>query len=211
MSLIKIRAALETALANMPGIIPAATIASSSKAGIFTTVQDHNLSSGLQVTVSGHSTVNGTYEVDVTGAKTFELIDNALQSVVSGGSVGTGGTVKAELFAWENFPFSIKAPRVPYQKVHLLPGRPENFTLGDSHVREVGILQVTLMFPAQLGSGDAVARAELIRTTFPRGATFENGGIVVQIERTPEIMPAYVNDENYMLPVRIYYYADIFN
>lgn len=212
MSLLKIRAALEVALDGMPGILPEASIVgSTSGVCVFTTSTDHRLETGLQVTIKNHSTINGTYEVEKTGARTFKLIDPVSQSVVSSGSVGSGGTVKANLIAWENFPFPIKASRIPYQRVNLLPGRPENPSMGDGHFRETGILQVTLMYPSQLGSGDAVARAELIRSAFPRGASFNKDGVLVRIDRTPEIVPAYVNDENYMLPVRIFYYADIFN
>lgn len=212
MSLVKIRAALETALANMPGIIPASDIVSSSL-GSFITSADHNLVSGLVATISGHSVaaLNGTWEVDVTGDTAFALLDTVTGQTVTSDVSGTGGTVLANLIAWENIYFPIKNMAIPYQRVHLLPARPENVTMGRGHYREQGIFQVNLVYPIQLGTGDVFERAELIRSTFPRGASFSNSGIVVNINRTPEVMPAIVDDEVYMLPVRIYYWADIFN
>lgn len=212
MSTVAIRSALESALDAMPGIIPASNIVSSSS-GLFTTSAAHGLVVGLQATIANHtgaSATNGTYIVEtVPSDTTFTLIDSVTSASIT--STGTGGTVAAELTAWENMYFPVQANRVPYQKVQLMPARPDDVTMGRGYRREIGIFQVTLVYPLQLGTGDAYARAELIRSTFPRGASFTNSGIVVHIDKTPEIMGAMINDEAYMLPVRVYYYADIFN
>jgi hypothetical protein len=194
----------------MPGIIPAATIVSS-VSDVFTTSAPHNLVVGLQATVSNHTGgANGTYIVsDVPTSTTFLLDDPVTGTEVV--SNGTGGTVIAELIAWENMYFPTAANRVPYQKINLLPATPENPTMGDGFYREVGIFQITLVYPLQLGTGDAFTRAELIRQTFPRGSSFSNGGVTVNIIKTPEIRPAMIDDEAYQLPVRVSYYADIFN
>lgn len=209
MSLLKIRAALESALNAMPGIIPAATI-TSFDGSVFTTATPHQLVSGLSVTIAGNSGLNGTYEAVVLGASTFSLLDPVTQASATGTS-GTGGTVLANLTAWENMSFPKHAGQVPYQRVNLLPARPSNPTFGGNHYREIGIFQVTLVYPMQQGTGDVVARAELIRSTFPRGSSFSNGGIVVNLDRTPEIWPGAVAEESYMLPIRMSYWADIFS
>lgn len=212
MSIVKIRAALESALNSMPGIIPAVGIVSSIN-GVFKTSEPHKLEPGLRVTISNHTgaqAVNGTYSVaDVPSDTTFTLDDVVSNLDVL--STGAEGLVIANLTAWENMFFPVIANRVPYQKVHLLPGRPENPTLGDSFRREYGIFQVTLVYPLQFGTGDAFARAELVRSTFPRGASFVNSGVEVHIDVTPEIGPARIDDEAYMLPVRVFYYANIFS
>lgn len=212
MSIAKVRAALEIQLDAMPGIIPSVGIVSSA-GGVFKTVSPHLLEAGLHVTVSDHTgsgAVNGSYMVaEVLSETTFTLDD--IVSKLDVVSNGTGGSVIANLTAWENMYFPVLANRVPYQKVNLIRAQPENPTFGDGFYREQGILQVTLIYPLQLGVGEAESRAELIRSTFPRGASFSNGGIVVHIDTTPEIMPAHVFDEGYMVPVRIYYYANIFN
>jgi hypothetical protein len=205
MSLVKIRAALETALDSMPGIIPSVGI-TSFNGTTFTTSADHNLLSGLAVTVSGNSSLNGTFEAVVLGPRAFSILDPVTEAPVTG-SAGTGGTVIANLTAWENMNFPKKASQVPYQKVWLLAAQPENPTFGGGHYREVGIMQITLVYPMQLGTGDAVARADLIRSTFPRGASFSNSGVVVNINRTPEIFPGTIAEESYELPVRVSYWG----
>jgi hypothetical protein len=212
MSVVKIRAALEIALAAIPGIIPEVNIVASIN-GEFETQTDHGLQAGLHVTISNHigtGAANGTYRIaDVFSDRTFTLED-----IVTGLQVdsnGTTGSVLADLFAWENMDFPNTANRVPYHKVNLIPGRPEDVTVGNGYRREYGIFQVTLVYPLQIGTGEASERAELIKSTFPRGASFSNGGVVVKIDATPEIMRGYPTDDSYMIPVRVYYYADIFN
>jgi hypothetical protein len=193
----------------MPGIIPAANIVSSSN-DVFTTTDPHGLVVGLQATISNHTGANGTFLVsDVPTSTTFVLEDPVTQTEIV--SNGTGGSVIAELTAWENMYFPTLANRVPYQIVNLLTALPENPTLGDGFYRDVGIFQITLVYPLQQGTGDAYARAELIRQTFPRGASFTNSNIVVQIDKTPDIRPAIIDDEAYRLPIRISYFANIFN
>jgi hypothetical protein len=222
MSLIKIRAALESALAAMPGIVPASTIATSSggKPDVFTTTAPHNLAADatrynvptVSVTIAGHSdaTVNGNYDVVPTGPITFTLQDSVTGAALAGSSAGVGGTVLANLIAWENIAFATTI-WFPYQKVNLLVARPLNPTFGGSYSRELGIFQITLVYPLQIGSGDITARAELIRATFFRGSSFSNGGIVVHIDGKPEIMSPTISEESLILPVRVSYWADIFN
>lgn len=212
MSLVKIRAALESALDAMPGIIPDVSIVQSTN-GVFETSAPHGLQPSLHVTVSDHtgdSAVNGTYVVAETPTDTTFVLDD----IVTGldiVSTGTGGSVIANLTAWENMDFPAMANRVPYQQVNLIPAQPENPTFGSAFHREYGFMQVTLHYPLQLGTGEAFARAELIRSTFPRGASFSNGGVDVHIDVTPEIMRGFPADGSYVLPVRVYYYANIFN
>jgi hypothetical protein len=51
-------------------------------------------------------------------------------------------------------------------------------------------------------------RAELIRTTFKRGNAFTASGVTTTIEKTPEIGPAMLDDDRYVLPVRVRFYAN---
>lgn len=212
MSIVKIRAALETALDAMPGILPAVDIVDSVN-GVFKTASPHRFEPGLHATVSNHNgeaAANGKFQVAETPTEdTFTLDD--IPSGLDVISNGTGGSVIANLTAWENWDFPVLANRVPYQEVHLLPGRPEDVTMGKGYRREFGIFQVTLVYPLQLGTGEVGERAELIKATFPRGASFSNGGIVVHIDITPEVMRGFPHDDSYRVPVRVYYYADIFD
>lgn len=211
MSLVKIRAAIETALAAMPGIIPAATITSSSSGNpcIFTTSTAHGLVAGLTVTIANHTQLTGTYFVVPISATTFSLKALLDGSAVGSSASGSGGTVLANLIAWENTAF-VPTPRVPYMMVNLMPAQPDNPMLGDGFYREIGIYQIALIYPVQIGSAAIMTRAELIRSTFPRGASFSNSGIVVNIDRTPEIRTPEIFNESYRLAVRIRYRADIF-
>jgi hypothetical protein len=109
--------------------------------------------------------------------------------------------------AFENAPFT---PTVgtPYQRATLLLAQPANDEFSSTY-REEGFLQVDLAYPLSDGPGAASARAEMIRTTFPRGASFTASGVVVNIERTPEIMPGRVEEDRFIIPVRVRFYAHI--
>ncbi len=111
--------------------------------------------------------------------------------------------------AWENAAFSPPAATTPYQQVNILFAEPENPTYGGSFYRERGILQVTLLYPLQSGPNAAEARAELIRSTFYRGANFINSGVTVTVEKTPEISPGIVDGGMWRVPVKIRFYANI--
>lgn len=110
--------------------------------------------------------------------------------------------------SWENKDFTPKGG-VPYQDVHLLPAEPENPTFGGSSYRERGIFQVTLKYPLGTGPAATAVRAELYQAAFKRGNSFVKSGVTVIIERTPEVLPYYVEQDRYCLPIRIRYFANI--
>lgn len=89
-----------------------------------------------------------------------------------------------------------------YQMVHILFAEPSNATYGSAH-QEQGYVQIRLMYPPQLGTAGITARAELIRSTFYRGASFTDGGYTVVISRTPEIMPGQNEDGRFAQVVKI--------
>ncbi len=107
--------------------------------------------------------------------------------------------------AWENSPYT-PVNGTPYQRVYLLAAEPDNPEMG-GHVTERGFMQITLCYPLDAGPNAAMTRAELIRTTFPRGAAFTASGITTQVERTPEIAPALIEDDRYCVPVRVRFFA----
>lgn len=108
---------------------------------------------------------------------------------------------------WENVNFT---PTVgtPYQLAFLLRAQPENPEIGRFTV-ERGIFQVSLYYPLGTGPAAAEARAELIRTTFYRGASFTASGVTTIIERTPEISPGRAEDDRWVIPVRARFFAHI--
>lgn len=209
MSQLAIRAALELALQATPVLIAPANIVSSS-GSVFLTAAPHNLQSGIDVKVADHtSMVSGRGFADVLSPTTFGLKDKVSKQIVVI-SNGIGGTVTAQLIAWENVSF-IPLNGVPYQKVNFVFSRPDNITMGDAFYRERGYMQICLYYPQKTGPVAAMSRAELIRKTYPRGASFSNNGFTVHIDRTAEILPGVPEDESYIVYVRVPFYADITN
>lgn len=98
----------------------------------------------------------------------------------------------------------------PFAEAYLLVATPGNPTMGDGFYQELGIFQVNLQYPTEVGTADAAARAELIRNLFRRGATFSDGGVTVQIDKTPEISGGTVEGDHWKLVVRARWHANIY-
>ncbi len=109
--------------------------------------------------------------------------------------------------AWENVPFEPVAG-VPYQQVFILFAEPDNIEYG-SNYRELGFMQINLLYPLEVGTKDINTRAELIRTTFKRGNSFTSGGVTTTIHKTPEIMNGRVEGDRYKLIVKIPFFANL--
>jgi len=110
--------------------------------------------------------------------------------------------------AWQNVGYT-PVTGTPYQACYLMPATPDNPTLGDGFYREQGILQVSLFYPLQAGPQTAETRASLIRATFKRGTAMTSGSVKVLIDRTPEIGQGRVDDDRWMIPVKIRWSAGI--
>lgn len=108
---------------------------------------------------------------------------------------------------FENAPFT-PTPGTAYQVAALLIAQPRNDEVSRNHV-EQGLFQITLRYPQNTGPAAAMARADLIRATFYRGASFTSGAVTVTVTRTPEILPAYTEGDRYALPVRVPFAAPI--
>jgi hypothetical protein len=115
--------------------------------------------------------------------------------------------VPALATAWENSAF-MPVTGTPYQRVHVLRAEPENPTY-DSFRRLLGFMQVTLMYPQAEGPGAAEARAELIRAQFPKGLALANGGVTVTVDKTPYVLAGAEEEDRWVLPVRVPYFANI--
>lgn len=98
---------------------------------------------------------------------------------------------------------------VPYQSFYFMPAPPENPTLGDRHYRERGLCQITLMYPSNTGTADAFYRAEAIQTAFERGVTLIKDGVKVCIQKTPTIERSFTSGDRFVVPISIYYIAEI--
>ena len=111
-------------------------------------------------------------------------------------------------YAWENVPYT-PVPATPYARVFLLAAPPENREIGANLYIEQGIFQISLAYPLDVGPAAATARADLIRTIFRRGASFTASGVTVNIERTPDLAPASIEEDRYVLAVTVRFYAHI--
>ena len=112
--------------------------------------------------------------------------------------------------AWPNVAFTPPVgSSTPWQRADVLFAAPEDLEIGDTYHREQGVFLVTLKYPIQAGIGTALARAELLRSVFYRGASFTNSGVTVTIEQTPEISAGYADGDRWVVPVRIRFYANI--
>lgn len=113
--------------------------------------------------------------------------------------------------AWENITFK-PTDGTPYQQVFLLLADPQNPSYGGPSVltRELGIFQVTLQYPQGAGYKDAYAKADALRTAFPRGKSFTSGSVTVIVSRTPTISPGRVDGDRWSVPVKISFFANTF-
>lgn len=89
-----------------------------------------------------------------------------------------------------------------YQRADVLFAEPDNAEYG-ANFQDRGFLQVTLCYPLAQGLDDIMTRAELLRTTFRRGAGFTSGSTTVTVNRTPQILPGQAEDTVFSVPVRI--------
>jgi hypothetical protein len=102
-------------------------------------------------------------------------------------------------------------PGVPYCEAYLLPATPSNPTAGTGFYQEQGVFQVTLQYPPLTGSLPCATQAGLIRALLKRGAVFTDGGIKVQIDKTPEVGQGAVQEGRWRQVVKIRWHSDIFN
>lgn len=89
-----------------------------------------------------------------------------------------------------------------YQRADVLFAEPDNVEYG-SNWQERGFLQVTLCYPLNSGLDALMARVDLLRQVFARGASFTSGSTTVTINRTPNVLPGQVEGSTYSVPVRI--------
>lgn len=122
--------------------------------------------------------------------------------------------------AWENVPFT-PIDGSPYQRVSLLAAEPDNPEMG-RYTQERGFLQINLCYPLGTGPAAALQQAQRIRSAFYRGRTLTTTQIddwfeyyspaettvITTIEKTPEISPALIEDDRYVLPVRVRFFAN---
>jgi hypothetical protein len=110
--------------------------------------------------------------------------------------------------AYENDSFE-PVPGTPYQRVHLLPAEPETPEMTGTFKRFSGFMQVSLMYPQGTGPGDATVRAKAIQDWFSKNLSLVADGITVTMEKAPYVMAGFADGDRWVVPVRVYYFANI--
>lgn len=215
MSMLSIRAALEAQLDTVAPIIPAVPFTVSGGANaLFTCATPHGLLDGVPVRVTGYTGgtpgLTGMYLFKRVSSTTFYLQDSATKAYIGVTIAGSGGSILASLTAYQNAMYQTVIG-IPYQLIHLVPFKPDEPTQGAGYYREHGVFQVTLVYPAGRGIGAILSRAEVIRNSFKKGFTFVYGGITTTIFETPEFGLIASDQHDITLPVKIGYWADVYN
>jgi len=204
MSELYIRRAIETAINGLAGM-NAITSSSVATSTVITTTSAHGLTSGMQVSIIGHTgstpAIDGSYVVTVIGASTFTIPKTVTVA-------GTGGGFT--LTAWQNIPFTQPAANTPWQQVWIPSSDAENPTMGDNFYRIHSYFQIDLMYPLLKGTAAIDTRIGIIKSTFKRGESFTNGGITVKIENTPNVVDYGPDGNFYKKCIKVRYWADIF-
>lgn len=105
--------------------------------------------------------------------------------------------------AFENAAF-LPVNGVPYQRVSHLLAKPDDLAYTNDVTQDMGVMQVSLMYPIGKGRGEALTRGAVIRNHFsaaPRQLT--NGGVTIYITSTPHVSGGLVDGDRWVIPVSI--------
>lgn len=106
---------------------------------------------------------------------------------------------------YEGEPFDYTG--APYVKTNLLPAEPDNPSLGGTHIRYMGIYQVTVICDESLGANQTDSLAASLCLVYPRGLMVSG----LQVNNTPSIAPAFNADGLRHVVVRVVYMAESFS
>ena len=130
----------------------------------------------------------------------IKVIKQTLETVIE-------GIVPHVPTAYEGVDFT--PPDGIYQRVQILPRRPDDSVMGDLYYRENVDLQIYVSAPKGNGLGDALDQAELIRNTFRKGWYTQVGNIRLNVLRTPQISSTMTLDSRVVIPVFINFICEV--
>lgn len=114
--------------------------------------------------------------------------------------------------AYEGTGFGPGVPNPPpgnYQRVQFRINRPDDPVLGTGYYRERIEMQIFVNAPTNKGTGEALARAELLRTHFKKGTTIAEDGVLIHILETPQIAGTIAMGDRIICPVLIDVTAEV--
>lgn len=96
-----------------------------------------------------------------------------------------------------------KPPKTMYQVVQFMIRSPDDPVLGTGYYRERIQMQVFVVGPINVGTGDVLARAELIRQHFQKGTFLLENTIRIHVLTTPQISGTAITENRVVVPVMI--------
>lgn len=109
--------------------------------------------------------------------------------------------------AYEGLSFT--PPSGTYQRVQFRVNQPDDPVLGVGYYRERIEMQIFVNAPTNKGTGEALARAELLRTHFKKGTTISEAGVLMHILQTPQISGTIAVGDRIICPVLIDVTAEV--
>lgn len=106
---------------------------------------------------------------------------------------------------------SFNPTEAAYCEFHMIPATPVDSVLGSEFHFEVGIAQITLVYPAGKGTGPGEAKAHEIRNLFFRGLTLIEDGIQVEVTKTPAEAKGFPDGGYWRIPISVSWQAQIIN
>lgn len=93
----------------------------------------------------------------------------------------------------------------PYQILNLLINNPVDHAIGFDITEQMGIFQISLMYPLGAGRGPAQARAQAIADHFKPALDLIESGTKVEIRQTVKIGQGYEDEGRWRVPVSVYW------
>lgn len=115
--------------------------------------------------------------------------------------------VPAVATAYEGASFT--SPATLYQRLQFRINQPDDPVFGTGYYRERIEMQIFVNAPTNKGTGEALTRAELLRTHFKKGTTITEDGILIHILETPQISGTMAIGDRIICPVLIDVTAEV--
>lgn len=98
---------------------------------------------------------------------------------------------------------SFTPPTTMYQRVQLVIRKPTDPVIGAGYHRDNLQLQIFIVGEANKGTAESIIRAELIRSRFKKGTTFQEGLFRIHILETPTVGSVQPIGTRTIIPVLI--------
>lgn len=123
---------------------------------------------------------------------TKKLVENKLKTLPSLPSI-----------AWENVSFVPPANGDLYLRCNLQIGRPYDSCIGGNYYRENITFNIYVMDKLNIGTGNALDKAEAIRSLFQKRTTLSEGTTRIQVLNTPRIAGTVITNDRLVVPISV--------